>query len=56
MDIRPDIPVIICTGFSEHLDEAKALSLGIRGYIKKPLLRIELSSAVQDALAQQALF
>ena len=50
MDIRPDIPVIICTGFSEHIDEAKASSLGIRAYIKKPLLRIELSTAVRDAL------
>ncbi|RWX48692.1 Response regulator receiver domain-containing protein, partial [Candidatus Electrothrix communis] len=28
--LRPDLPVIICTGFSELIDEAKAQELGAR--------------------------
>ncbi|MGD2037127.1 MAG: PAS domain S-box protein, partial [Desulfobacterales bacterium] len=36
MKIRPDIPVIICTGYSERMDEQRAGDLGIKGLIMKP--------------------
>jgi nitrogen-specific signal transduction histidine kinase/ActR/RegA family two-component response regulator len=35
--ICPDLPVILCTGYSEQVDEARALSLGLCGYVKKPI-------------------
>jgi len=37
MKIRPDIPVILCTGYSEHVSEEKAKEIGIRRFILKPL-------------------
>jgi len=37
LSIRPDMPVILCSGFSEKIDTEKALALGIRKYIEKPL-------------------
>jgi len=37
MAIRPEIPVVLCTGYSDHIDEARARSLGISGYVNKPI-------------------
>ena len=50
MGIRPDIPVILCTGFSELVNEEKAKAIGIRDYIMKPILTHELAKAVRKAL------
>ena len=35
--IRPDIPVLLCTGFSETMSEEKALAMGIKGFLMKPV-------------------
>ena len=35
--IRPALPVVLCTGYSDQVDEAGAKALGIRGYLEKPL-------------------
>jgi len=35
-DVRPDFPVILCTGFSETIDLAKANKLGL-GFVNKPV-------------------
>ncbi len=42
IDIRSDIPIIICTGFSEKISEDKAKAMGIRGYVMKPVVKSEL--------------
>ena len=34
---RTDLPVIMCTGYSEHLDEAKAMALGAAAFLPKPI-------------------
>jgi signal transduction histidine kinase/CheY-like chemotaxis protein len=34
--IREDIPVILCTGYSGHISEDRAKSIGIREFIMKP--------------------
>ena len=36
LDIRPDMPIILCTGFSKKIDDAKAKQLGIRNSISMP--------------------
>ena len=36
MRIRPDIPVILCTGYSDLITSEKATALGFRGYMMKP--------------------
>jgi nitrogen-specific signal transduction histidine kinase/CheY-like chemotaxis protein len=48
--IRPEIPIILCTGFSEHITEEKAKAMGIRGFVKKPLVMRELGKAVRSVL------
>lgn len=52
MEIRPDIPVILCTGFSERIDIEIAKSMGIRDYINKPILSMDLSAKVRQILDQ----
>ena len=50
LEIRPGIPIVLCTGFSEHLTEEKARGLGIRGFVMKPLVIKELAQAVRGTL------
>jgi PAS domain S-box-containing protein len=50
MEIRPDIPVILCTGFSDVIDEQEAKAMGIRGLLLKPASIKELGSAIRRAL------
>jgi len=52
LEIRPDIPIIICTGFSEQISEERIKAMGIRGYIMKPVVTSELAKAIRAALDQ----
>ena len=51
LKIRPDIPVVLCTGFSELVNEAKARSLGVKAFAMKPLIRKSIAEIVRKALA-----
>ncbi len=48
--IRNDIPIIICTGFSERINEEKANALGIDGFLIKPLEKSEMLKMVRNIL------
>ena len=37
LKIRPHMPVIICTGYSERMSAKKAEALGVSKYIEKPI-------------------
>jgi signal transduction histidine kinase len=50
MAVRPDIPIILCTGFSIKIDEERAKSLGIRAFINKPILRGDLATVLRGVL------
>jgi len=50
MKIRPDIPVILCTGFSETVNERQAKAIGIREYVMKPIVTNDLVKAIERAL------
>jgi DNA-binding NarL/FixJ family response regulator len=50
LSIRPDISVIICTGFSERLNTDTAASLGIRGLLLKPVILSDLARVVRRVL------
>jgi len=53
MRIRPDLPVVVCTGFSEILSEEKARAIGISEYVTKPVVKNEIASAIRNALASR---
>ena len=44
ISIRPDLPVILCTGHSDTFDKQRALGIGIREYITKPYSLKDLSA------------
>ncbi|MBU2643247.1 PAS domain S-box protein [bacterium] len=48
--IRPEIPVILCTGYSETIDEEKALAVGIKRFLMKPIDQDDLAAAIRDVL------
>jgi PAS domain S-box-containing protein len=50
MDIRPDIPIIICTGHSALVDEEKAKELGLAAYIMKPINMRETAQIIRKVL------
>ncbi len=50
INIRPDIPIILCTGFSQTVSHEKARSLGIRDYIMKPFIKEELGKSIRNVL------
>jgi CheY-like chemotaxis protein len=50
LTIRPEMPVIICTGYSERMSEKDAEALGVRKYIEKPIGARNLASALREGL------
>ena len=48
--IRSDLPVILCTGFSDLINKEQAQALGIRVYLMKPVSVRELALAVRKVL------
>jgi PAS domain S-box-containing protein len=50
--IRPEIPIILCTGFSHALTAEKVAAVGINAYLMKPLVSRELGLAIRHVLDQ----
>jgi PAS domain S-box-containing protein len=48
--IRSDIPIILCTGFSERINSKKAETLGIGGLLMKPVGMKDLAQKVREVL------
>ena len=48
--IRPELPVILCTGFSHLVNADAAKAAGIRGFVMKPLTKREIARTVRKAL------
>lgn len=50
LNIRKNIPIILCTGYSEKLDEENAYEIGISKFIKKPVTSQKLSELIRELL------
>ncbi len=48
--IRSDMLIILCTGYSELIDSEKAKTIGIRGYVMKPVILKDLAKVVRNVL------
>jgi signal transduction histidine kinase/ActR/RegA family two-component response regulator len=48
--IRPDIPVILCSGFHDESDAARAKELGFREILVKPLVMREMAETIRNVL------
>ena len=49
---RIDIPIIMCTGFSEKISEEHSESIGVNGFLKKPVVVRELAGKIREVLDQ----
>ncbi|WP_447969477.1 response regulator [Nitrospira sp. M1] len=50
LSIRPELPIILCTGFSYTMTPEKATALGIRAFLMKPILSHELAQTIHRVL------
>ena len=50
LEIRKDIPIILCTGFSEKMNKELARKIGIRAFLQKPFIRSEIAEALRSAI------
>jgi len=53
LSINPEIPVILCSGYSDEIDERKALEMGCAQFLNKPIGNSTLLHAIHDVLTQQ---
>jgi len=53
--IRPDLPILLCTGYSSLITEKQAKAIGIRGFAMKPLAKRELALLLRQLLDDKTL-
>ena len=51
---RPELPIVLATGFSETITPEQAHEMGIRGFVYKPILASELGQIIRNALENNA--
>ena len=54
LEIRPGVPIIMATGFSESITPEDALAMGIAEFVYKPILGEDLGAAIRRTLERQA--
>jgi PAS domain S-box-containing protein len=54
MAISPQLPVILCTGYSQVIDEPQARALGIRTFLMKPYTSSQLAETIRDTLEEKS--
>lgn len=50
MEIRQDIPVILCTGFSRRITEETVAKMGVSAFLFKPVIKAELAGTIRKVL------
>ena len=51
LKLRPGMPIILCTGYSERIQEDSAKAMGIREFLLKPVILRDFAAAIRRALA-----
>jgi PAS domain S-box-containing protein len=52
LQIRPDIPIILCTGYSNLIDESSAKAMGIKEFVLKPLTKETIAKVIRKVLPE----
>jgi PAS domain S-box-containing protein len=50
LNIRPHLPIILCTGYSQKMSEEAASEIGIKAFAYKPMVKAELAKTVRRVL------
>ncbi|MFK5950855.1 MAG: ATP-binding protein [Methylococcales bacterium] len=51
LQVRPDLPIILCTGYSSRIDKENAESIGIKAYMEKPMNTKDILQTVNALLS-----
>jgi FixJ family two-component response regulator len=51
--IQPGLPIILCTGYSELIDEEQCKNTGIREFVMKPYEMSHLANVIRKVLEQK---
>lgn len=51
--VRQDLPIIMCTGFSDQINEADAKKIGIEAFLMKPISKVDISRAIRKVLDEK---
>ncbi len=50
MEIKPNLPIILMTGFSKQFDQSAAMAMGIKGFLMKPVVKRVLAETIRNVL------
>jgi CheY-like chemotaxis protein len=50
LKIRSDIPIILCTGYSNMISDETALEIGIKAFAYKPMVKADLAKIIRSVL------
>lgn len=50
LTIKPDLPIILCTGYSSKVDKVKAKQIGVKEFAAKPLKRKDIANLIRKVL------
>ncbi|MCP3872894.1 MAG: response regulator, partial [Desulfobacteraceae bacterium] len=50
LSTKSDIPIIICTGFSERINKEQAEAIGVKGFLMKPVVKSDMAQMVRKVL------
>ena len=50
LSIRSNIPIILCTGFSESVNEESAKAMGISAFVMKPIVMRDIAHTIREVL------
>ncbi len=50
LQIQPNLPIILCTGYSSLITEEKAKNFGIKGFALKPLFKKDIAGLIRKVL------
>ena len=53
ISIRPDIPIIVCTGYSERIDKKIIKNIGIKELAMKPLAMKDIAEMIRRVLDEK---
>ncbi|MEI6260891.1 MAG: DUF3365 domain-containing protein [Deltaproteobacteria bacterium] len=54
ISIRPEIPIILCTGFSNEIDVNRAKAMGVKGFLMKPVAIGDLAEMIRKVLDEDS--
>ena len=48
--IKPEIPIILCTGYSARINPQQAAAIGIRAFVSKPVLKRDIAESIRNVI------